>query len=750
MVHSPSSPGGIVRFGVFELNPRSGELRKAGVRIALPDQPLAVLTALLERPGELVTREELRQRLWPGDTFVDFEHGVNAAVKRLRDALGDSTETPRFVETLPRRGYRFIAPVQPPSQPEHLDVGTSASPRPPLKGSTAEAGRGRWAMWAAAATVIVVAIVVAVSTRRPPPGDAVVRQPEMSRLTDDAGLTMQPTLSADGTLMAYASDRSAQGNLDIWIQRMDGSEPIRLTEHPADDDQPSLSPDGSQIAFRSNREGGGIYIMPAHTGGEPRLLARQGLRPRFSPDGRWISYNVGIDTAIRWGDSLQSRVYRTVSTGGPSVQVLPDFTSAFDGLWSPDGAYLLTCGIRAPGEPGDWWVVPVEGGTAVKTGLVDAFRQNQLPYAAVEGWLDGDRVLLTTRDGDVANIWSWPITPGTWQAGSRGHQLTAGASTFLHPASAGGRLVFSGLSLGIDIWGVPLQSGERRAAGPAERVTHSATLDLLPSISADGRILSFWRESPSGMEVWISHLDTGFERKLVEAQHVRWPVISRDGARVAYVRYSPSPVIESIAAAGGQAERICNRCNLAVPRDWSSDGRWLLYMDIAEGRRFIAALDLKSGESVAVLRHESRHLHQGHFSSDGRWVVFVEAVSPERRRIWVAPFRGSLVPQQEWTALSNGDWQDDKPRWSPDGSFIYFASNRDGFSCLWGQRLEPASKQPLDAPFAIHHSHSARLSMQNVYVSVQEISVARDRLVFNMGELTGNIWSLPLDSGPDR
>jgi DNA-binding winged helix-turn-helix (wHTH) protein len=101
----------LVHFDVFEVDLRSSELHKAGVRVALSGQPLAFLTALLERPGELVTRDELRQRLWPDGTFVDFEHGLNAVVKRLRDTLGDSADTPRFIETVPRRGYRFIAPV---------------------------------------------------------------------------------------------------------------------------------------------------------------------------------------------------------------------------------------------------------------------------------------------------------------------------------------------------------------------------------------------------------------------------------------------------------------------------------------------------------------------------------------------------------------------------------------------------------------------------------------------------------------
>ena len=100
---------GLVRFGVFELDRRSGEFRKAGVRINLQEQALQVLTMLSERPGELVTRDELRQRLWPNGTYGDFDHGLNAVINRLRDTLGDSSGSPRFIETLPRRGYRFIA-----------------------------------------------------------------------------------------------------------------------------------------------------------------------------------------------------------------------------------------------------------------------------------------------------------------------------------------------------------------------------------------------------------------------------------------------------------------------------------------------------------------------------------------------------------------------------------------------------------------------------------------------------------------
>src|SRR5258707_1230518 len=112
----------IVRFGTFEVNFRTGELRQRGQKIKLQEQPLQVLAALLERPGEMVTREELRKKLWPEDTFVDFDHSPNAAIKRLRDALGESADAPVFIETLARRGYRFIGPVNGASAPRGIAI----------------------------------------------------------------------------------------------------------------------------------------------------------------------------------------------------------------------------------------------------------------------------------------------------------------------------------------------------------------------------------------------------------------------------------------------------------------------------------------------------------------------------------------------------------------------------------------------------------------------------------------------------
>ena len=119
----PTSSAGVYRFGVYEADLRSGELRKNGNKLKLQEQPFQVLTLLLQCRGEVVTREELRQRLWPADTFVDFDHSLNTAINKLRDALGDTASNPRFIETLARRGYRFIAPLQ-----AAADAGTASRP----------------------------------------------------------------------------------------------------------------------------------------------------------------------------------------------------------------------------------------------------------------------------------------------------------------------------------------------------------------------------------------------------------------------------------------------------------------------------------------------------------------------------------------------------------------------------------------------------------------------------------------------
>ena len=376
----------ILRFGPYELDLRSTQLRKKDLKIRLQDQPFQILVALLERPGELILREEIRRKLWCDDTVVEFDHGINAAVKRLRDALRDSAEKPRYIETVARRGYRFIAPVEalapseraatvvPQSQPvpESSPATVDAAPTPPP--SATSPGKKRWMVAAALAGTLIAAGMAVPWLRR----SMVNSTSEMTRLTFDSGLTTDPAVSPDGKLLAYASDRHGSGPLHLWVQQfLPDGQAMQLTRGEADDHQPAFSPDGSKLVFRSERDGGGIYVIPA-IGGEAILLAKGGRDPRFSPDGRWIAYWAGTMLGAPLFANAGT-VYLVPSTGGSPQLLLSDLTQAGVPVWSQDGTRLILYGRKddlPPNEGGwNWWVVPVQGGSATSTGAFEWLRE---------------------------------------------------------------------------------------------------------------------------------------------------------------------------------------------------------------------------------------------------------------------------------------------------------------------------------------------------------------------------------------
>jgi hypothetical protein len=155
----------------------------------------------------------------------------------------------------------------------------------------------------------------------------------------------------------------------------------------------------------------------------------------------------------------------------------------------------------------------------------------------------------------------------------------------------------------------------------------------------------------------------------------------------------------------------------------------------------LGVLDVTSGAKTEILRHSSYGLYRGHFSPDERWVTF-HADDPRRgTSVFIAPFRGrALVPESEWIAVTHGKAFDDAPRWSPDGALLYYFSDQDGSRCIWAQPLEQVTKKPVGAPLAVLHLHSRQDSVGAVSVGRLDLFVVQDKIVFTMGELTGNIW----------
>ncbi len=270
----------IVRFGVFAADLQSGELCKNGLKVPLQGQPFQVFSILLEHSGRLVTREELRQKVWPQDTFVDFDHALNTAIAKIRTALGDEAENPRFVETMPRRGYRFIGPIDEPVSP----ASSSRTPKVRSEGLTV-----RRSLLGLGAAFLVILSGVAIWRFSRHAADPLLPALEVVPLVSMEGKVWAPSFSPDGNQVAFINwgDPKTTG---IYTALIDGEKPLRLTENPGDY-SPTWSPDSRQIAFvRASKEGLNIYLVPALGGTEHKLHTAANLSLSWSPDGKILAF----------------------------------------------------------------------------------------------------------------------------------------------------------------------------------------------------------------------------------------------------------------------------------------------------------------------------------------------------------------------------------------------------------------------------------------------------------------------------
>lgn len=575
--------------------------------------------------------------------------------------------------------------------------------------------------------------------------------PSLRRLTSDSSLTFQPTLSLDGKLLAYASDRSGRGDLDIWLQQVPGGLPVRLTEDAADDTEPAFSPDGTLVAYRTEGIVAGIYTVPA-LGGKSTLLAEGGYRPRFSPDGARVAYWTG---ARMYG---KAKVFIVPSAGGNPVQIQPEFAYAAFPVWSPDGRHILFVGSKQPllreWDPNtnewDWWIAPVDGGPAVRASAQKIFAQQQLrppetawshrrviPYFWSPSW----HVVFSARSGYQTNIWRLRISPGDWQVAGPAEQLTFGAGQQDHPSmAADGALVFSSLSQKSDVWSLPIDADTAEPSGPLTRLTSGPANYMGPFVSRDGKRLAFISNRSGNGDVWVRDLDTGRETALTATRETKSAaILSPDGSKVAFGYSTPLSVF-LVPSAGGKAVQLCGDCG--QPRTWLPNGLGLLYQWISpSGESRIGVLDL-AGHASTLVRSSRSALFSPSVSPDGKSLALIVRTPPDDHRIDVVPLRGqSAAAQPDWISVTEpGSWVD-KPRWSPSGNMIYYVSDRDGFVCIWARRLDPATKKPVDEPRAVVHFHNRHISLGSVYGL--ELSVAKDKLVFNLNEASGNIWLAP-------
>jgi Tol biopolymer transport system component/DNA-binding winged helix-turn-helix (wHTH) protein len=584
---SSALPSSRIRFATFEVDVLSGELRKRGIRIRLQDQPLKILLALLEKPGEIVTREELRERIWGTDTFVDFDHGLSAAVNRLREALGDSAENPRYVETMARRGYRFIAPME----------GAQKAPVPP----PAPQRSRKKLVW----TALALLAAAALGTESWLTWDRGAAAPRVVRLTAFAGVETTPAFSPDGTQVAFGWNWEKQDNSDIYVMMVGSATALRLTSDPGPDVYPAWSPDGRQIAFGSRRGQIGIYLVSPLGGKERKLvdLALASASPlSWSPDGKFLAASRSYDERSGEPDNGALMLIPVEGGGEPRRILAPPPGSWYIGpAFSRDGRRLAVFSCTGAGQSG-------QPSCQLQIIALNAELLPQGKPREIGGPLFWPRGIAWTGDGNSLLFSGCRGSPDhyLWRASVR----EAGEPQRLEVAGAGAswpaidarghRLAFSRSPTNINI-----QRWEQ--GGKPSALLASSLNDDSPQFSHDGRRIAFGsRRSGNEMDIWVANADgTGWAQITRElsswSDSPRW---SPDDRWIAFdaqeknLRWD----IWKVEASGGPAQRLTHGpADSAVP-SWSRDGKWIYFYSNRSGRTDIWRAPAQGGPAVQITR----------------------------------------------------------------------------------------------------------------------------------------------------
>jgi Tol biopolymer transport system component/DNA-binding winged helix-turn-helix (wHTH) protein len=574
---SASERGRVVRFGAFEADLVSGELRRNGFAVKLQGQPFQILAMLLERPGELVTREEIRRQLWPADTFVDFEHSLNAAIKRLRDALDESAQRPVFIETLPRRGYRFLGSIQ---------NGASALPSLP---STAQKPQLRnYALALAGVLFLAISVAVALQHWGSLPfstSQASAPAVRVVPFTTSPGAEFAPAFSPDGKQIAFVWDRFDGKPADLYVKFIGAEEPLRLSHSTGSVCAATWSPDGQYVAFGRSSGSAGTFIVPALTGPERKVsdeAACQGLS--WSRDGKFLVFPSKDSASVPWhiaALSLETMEKHRITTPPPNS--IGDHLPCV----SPDSKTVAYARYISPGVTYSY-VSPIEGGDA-----------RQITFDKIGNWgcawfPDGKSLVIS---GKEQTLWRVPISGGAPE------RLPGVGLLAFDPAISlqGDKLAYRSGAMHTNIWRLDVDA-QRHATGPIKPLIQSNVSDDGPQFSPDGTHLAFDSARSGSYQVWMANSD-GSEPIQLTSRDVmsgcpRW---SPDGKMIAFEsRDGDHAQIFVMQTAGGTPRQITRGESDASVPTWSRDGQWVYFTSNRLGIWQLFKVSVEGGEPIQV------------------------------------------------------------------------------------------------------------------------------------------------------
>jgi len=640
-----SAASRIIRFNEFEVDVSSGELRRKGVKVKFQGQPFQVLLMLLERPGEVITREELRNQLWPADTFVDFEHGLNSAIRRLRDALSDSADTPVFIETLPRRGYRFLVPVT--ENGNKPDAGISPAPQTAeLPISSRIKTSRRELTIAIIVTILGCAVLMLIRLTRSGPLPKVLESraltndglPKFSLTTDGARLYFirkvagKPVLSEmsvqggdvapisipfeDPVVYDISPDRSALlvgGNVrekarEVWIVPIPAGAPHRVGNLLATG--ASWGPDGMHIAYVRGRE---LYITNVG-GSEQRSLGTMSgylSTPRYSLDGKKIRFSMYDATTTNsisiWEIGVDGKQLRRVALDGSERT---GTSSRCCGVWSVNGSYFFYSTYLINQRMGqDLWVSTDSSGFFTTAPTTEKLTSGPLGFDSIIPSSDG-RKLFAIGTQARAELVRHDAHSNTFEP------FLGGISATDVEISRDGQWAAYVSYPDLTLWRSRVDGSERM------QLTFSPTEAFKPRWSPDGRQIAFTDLGPSSRaRVFLVPRDGGLPAPMLakDQENEIDPSWAPDGKSMVFARTHLDPELAIFAAniATGELHMVPSSKDLTGPT-LSPDGRFLA----ALSRDWMALMlyDTRTQQWQELRRTDSRAIGYCNWSLDSNWL----------------------------------------------------------------------------------------------------------------------------------
>jgi DNA-binding winged helix-turn-helix (wHTH) protein len=658
---SQPNPSPKVLFGPFEFEHLSGDLRKFGNRIRLQGKPLQILSILLGQPGQVFSRDELQRHLWQGTTFVDFEQGLNTAVNKLRQALGDSADQPRYIETVPGKGYRFIAPLHRPSVKTVLEMAPPASLR--LKPQP-RAKRKLWPLLGACAAVTSIGSGLWFVTTRPEP--AVIAKPARFAVTAPAGFVLEAAgatrqsfaLSPDGTHLAFTA-MATNGAFSVFVRDFNSLEPRLL---PGSEGVHTLfwASDSRSLFLTVNGK-----VQRAPLEGDARVVL--GESPGFLLSGAWMS-----PERLLLGSILAS--YSIPPSGGP-LETLKEVYRWPQLL--PDGKHILYVTWDERNHRHRARVARFNDPDSAKD-LIEA--DSRVLYTASLA-NPGAGYLMYVRAG---NLLAQPFDPRSLRVSGEAIPVLNKVYSFRPTGGAdfsvsnSGTLAFQSFASRSQLVWVDRQGRQVGSASPANANLESGRL------SADGRKLAtaIYDVERGGQNLWIVDLESNAARELTLDPGLRdAPIWSPDSKRLGflYARPGKRPQVRLRGTGENDIEEGLGSEAFQMPSDWSPDGRFIVFANTGIARRAgeiqsdVFLFDLAHGRQVVPVLTTPFHEGNAAFTPDGKWLTFTSNESG-RTEVYVQAFESTPTPRVtgERHLVTRSGAQ--ALRWRRDGKELFYLS----------------------------------------------------------------------------